>query len=306
MKKVIVLIFSLLFIFIIGAGSILFFRSCDYRAVFTVKTTPDVVYFNIINWDIWNRKNKGVNFITEFKQPVQAITTKVELKDTTLVFIWKLERLNDSLTNVTVCVSDPVRKLKNRLITPFFSTAFKKSIQQNIYDLQKRMNLMLKTFSFQFSGVSHFKEKTCVYTVFKSTVRGKARAMIGNVVMLNQFVKKQELELDGPPFIVINNWNEYKDTLEFEFCFPITSVERIINHPEIRIKKIDGMDAVKTDFYGNYSITDISWYNLSTGAKKLGYVKNNKLIEVYYNDPHGGTDDQEWKAEIYLGSIADN
>jgi effector-binding domain-containing protein len=61
------------------------------------------------------------------------------------------------------------------------------------------------------------------------------------------------------------------------------------------------MDAIKTDFYGNYSITDITWYNLAEEAKKLGYRSNNKLIEVYFNDPHSGGNELEWKAEIYMG-----
>jgi effector-binding domain-containing protein len=61
------------------------------------------------------------------------------------------------------------------------------------------------------------------------------------------------------------------------------------------------MDAIKTDFYGNYSISDITWYSLAEEAKKQGYRRNNKLIEVYFNDPHSGGNELEWKAEIYMG-----
>ncbi len=77
-------------------------------------------------------------------------------------------------------------------------------------------------------------------------------------------------------------------------------------HPEIKFKTVEGMDAIKTDFYGNYSISDICWYNLAEEAKNLGYQHNHKLIEVYHNDPHMGGIELEWKAEIYLGIESSN
>ena len=61
------------------------------------------------------------------------------------------------------------------------------------------------------------------------------------------------------------------------------------------------MNKVYLNFYGNYSITDITWYNLAEEASKLGYRHNHKLIEVYHNDPHSGGNELEWKAEIFLG-----
>jgi hypothetical protein len=48
-------------------------------------------------------------------------------------------------------------------------------------------------------------------------------------------------------------------------------------------------------------MTDITWYNLAEEVKKQGYRSNNKLIEVYFNDPHSGGNELEWKAEIYMG-----
>jgi effector-binding domain-containing protein len=64
---------------------------------------------------------------------------------------------------------------------------------------------------------------------------------------------------------------------------------------------VESMEALKTDFYGNYAITDITWVGLAEEAKQLGYRINNKLIEVYFNDPHSGGNELDWKAEIYMG-----
>ena len=107
--------------------------------------------------------------------------------------------------------------------------------------------------------------------------------------------------MDGNPFLVVHDWNESNDSISFDFCFPIIRISAVPEHPKIKFMSVESMDAIKTDFYGNYSITDITWYNLAEEAKKLGYRSNHKLIEVYHSDPHSGGNELEWKAEIYLG-----
>ncbi len=301
MKKIVVSIVLIILLALIGGIAYLLIRPCDYRAHFTVKTTPDIVYFNILNWDNWNRKQANSKIEITSKNPVRNVSKKVLLNDTTLIFNWEFKPLNDSITMVRVCVSDPDRKFYNRLTVPFINTPFKNSVRGNLLDIKTRLELMLKTFHYEFTGYDQFEKKSCVYINLKSTPRGKARAMMENVIELNQFVRQNNLELDGNPFVLVHDWNEFKDSINFDFCFPITRTDAVPEHPEIKFKTVEGMDAIKTDFYGNYSITNITWYNLSEEANKLGYRSNYKLIEVYFNDPHSGGNELEWKAEIYLG-----
>ena len=301
MKKIFVSIALIILLALIGGIAHLLIRPCDYRAHFTIKTTPDIVYFNILNWDSWNRKQASSKIEITSKNPVRNISKKVLLNDTTLIFNWEFKQLNDSVTMVRVCVSDPDRKLYNRLTVPFINTPFKNSVRGNLLDIKTRLKLMLKTFHYEFTGYDQFEKKSCVCINLKSTPRGKARAMILNVTELNQFVRQNNLELDGNPFVLVHDWNEFKDSINFDFCFPIAQTDAVQEHPEIKFKTVQGMDAIKTDFYGNYSMTDITWYNLAEEANKLGYRSNHKLIEVYLNDPHSGGNELEWKAEIYLG-----
>lgn len=301
MKKIFVSIALIILLALIGGITFLLSRPGDYQAHFTVKTTTDVAYFNILNWDIWNRNNLIDKMDILGKTPVSNISRKVTLKDTTLIFNWEFKKLNDSITVVRVYVSDPHRKLYNRLTVPFINTRFKNGVRGNLLDIKTRMELMLKTFHYEFAGYHRFEKKKCVYINLKSTPKGKARAMMSTVTELNQFVRQNKLELDGKPFLVVHDWNELKDSISFDFCFPINRIDAVPEHPEIKFKTVESMDALKTDFYGNYSISDISWHNLAEEAKKLGYRSNHKLIEVYYNDPHLGGNELEWKAEIYLG-----
>ncbi|MCK5134965.1 MAG: GyrI-like domain-containing protein [Bacteroidales bacterium] len=301
MKKIFVSIALIILLSLIGGIAYLLIRPCDYQAHFTVKTTPDIAYFNILNWNIWNRKQASSKIEITSKNPVKNISKKVLLNDTTLIFNWEFKQLNDSITMVRACVSDPDRKLYNRLTVPFMNTPFKNSVRGNLLDIKTKLELMLKTFHYEFTGYDQFEKKSCVCISLKSTPRGKARAMISNVTELNQFVRQNSFELDGNPFVVVHDWNEFNDSISFDFCFPITQTDAVPEHPEIKFITVEGMDAIKTDFYGNYSITDITWRNLAEQANKLGYRSNHKLIEVYLNDPHSGGNELEWKAEIYLG-----
>ena len=301
MKKIFISVITILLLFLIGSMAFLYFRTSDYQARFTVKTTPDVAYYNILRWDTWNRKEAGSRITITGKDPVHTISNELILDDTTLIFKWEFIPMNDSVTTVRARVSDPDRKLFNRLTAPFFNTPFKTSVRSNLLDIRTRLDLMLKKFHYEFTGDARFESSPCVYISFNSTVRGKARSMISNVVELNQFVRQNDLQLNGYPFLIVHDWNEVNESFRFDFCFPIKNTEAIPEHPDIRFKTVEGMDAVKTDFYGNYSITDITWYNLAEEANRLGYRSTQKLIEVYHNDPHSGGNELEWKAEIYLG-----
>jgi hypothetical protein len=301
MKKILVYITLIIPFILIGGIAYLLIRPCDYQVRFSVKTTPDIAYYHILNWDTWNRKQASLKIEITSKTPVKNVSKKISLTDTTLLFNWEFIPLNDSVTRVRARVSDPDRKLHNRFTVPFTNTPFKNSVRGNLIDIKTRLEIMLKTFNYEFTGYDHFDKQSCVCISLHSTPGGKARAMISNVVALNQFVRQNDLELVGNPFVLVNHWNEFEDSIHFDFCFPINKTDAVPEHPEIKFKTVEGMDAVKTDFYGNYRISDITWYNLDEEARKLGYRSNHKLIEVYHNDPHSGGNELEWKAEIYLG-----
>lgn len=282
-------------------GIYLYNKPCDYQVHFTVNTTPEIVYYNIQNWNFWNRKHLSAGFEILKKVPVSNISQKVLLRDTTLIFNWEFKELNDSATMVRVYVSDPHRKFYNRLTALFRNTSFKKSVRKNLLDIKSRLEFLLKTFHYEFTGYHHFEKKACVYINIKTAARDKASSMIANVTDLNQFVRQNNLELNGNPFNVYHDWKEFQDSIDFDFCFPIAHKENIPQHPFIKFMMVDEMDAIKTDFFGHYGISDIAWYNLTKEADVSGYRSTNRLVEVFLNDPHSGGNESEWKAEIYLG-----
>jgi hypothetical protein len=155
MKKIFIPIVFIFLIVLIG-GVFLYTRPSDYQAHFLVKATPDIAYYHILNWDKWNRGQLNSKIEILSKTPVSNISQKVTLKDTTLIFNWEFKKLNDSITMVRAYVSDPDRKLYNRLTVPFKNTRFREGVRNNLLDIETRLDLMLETFRYKYTGLHHF------------------------------------------------------------------------------------------------------------------------------------------------------
>lgn len=278
-----------------------FLKNWDYRIYFTVKSSPGVVYQNVRDWNIWNRRLLHDNFQVTGRDPWKSVDTRIMLPDTTLEFHWKFRAVNDSMTRVRVSVTDPERKLENRVRLPFKKTPFKKSLFANVRDVKDKLEVVNESFGFEFVGEDAFAPTPCVYISTKSTYRGKAREMMNNVIELNQFVRENELGLDGHPFLLVHDQRFDDDTIRFDFCFPVKHPEKIPEHPFIRHKTVELDKALKGNFYGNYSISDMSWYLMAEEVEKRGAKANGIIIERYHNDPHSGGNDLKWKAEIFMG-----
>ncbi len=106
MKKIFIPI-AFIILLVLSGVTFLFTRPSDYQAHFTVRTTPDIAYYNILHWDIWNRIESGAKIDILSKNPVSNISQKVTQKDTTFIFNWEFKKLSDSITIVRAYVSDP-------------------------------------------------------------------------------------------------------------------------------------------------------------------------------------------------------
>ena len=162
MKKIFISIGFIILLILIGV-LFLYTRPSDYQAHFAVKATPDIAYYHILNWDKWNRGQLDAKIEILSKTPVSNLSQKVTVKDTTLIFNWEFKKLNDSVTMVRAYVSDPDRKLYNRLTIPFTNTRFREGVRNNLLDIETRLDIMLEKFHYKFTGYHHFEKRPCVY-----------------------------------------------------------------------------------------------------------------------------------------------
>ncbi|WP_346861850.1 hypothetical protein [uncultured Draconibacterium sp.] len=301
MRKKTVLIFSITLTVIAGLIWYLFIKRWDYKVYFSVDAQPAVVYSFVRDWNDWNgmklQKEKVSNTI---KFPDKSIERVLTLKDTTLVFNWEFHLKNDSTTRVELGVTDTDRKLYNRLLVPFQTLPFEKSIKKNVLIMRNKLLEFTNDFKYEFVGQAKLDSVSCVYISAKTPIRNKAEEMIKNVINLNRFVKDNALGLNGNPMVVVKDWSPESDSISFDFCFPILHPELIPENSEMGLRNVGIKNALRADFYGNYSISDVSWNLLYEESLKRGNRNTGNIVEVFYNDPHGGGNELNWKAAIYF------
>lgn len=293
---------ALVIIIVLFSTWYLFLKKWDYKIIFTVPVHSTLAYSFINAHYEWNGKTVKPEKITFLEaEPWTHLHTELDVNDTIYSLDWHLDAKNDSLTKISVGVSDKERNLMNRVKILLSNTQFEKSARRNMIIIRNKIIERNQEFRYEFAGLDSIPEIPCVYITSKRTVRSKADEMIRNVILINTFVKEHQLVLNGDPMVLVKNWNPKSDTIEFDFCFPILHPELVPSHPEIKMKTISCPRAFKANFYGNYSYSDYSWYRLFEEARKNDETISGQIIEIFHNDPHSGGNDLNWKAGTYLG-----
>ena len=156
--------------------------------------------------------------------------------------------------------------------------------------------------NYKISKVSKVKipSQNCAYISLESKLQDKANAMVKNIYLVMNYIKDNNIELTGDPFLEITEWDIVEDNIKFNFCFPIKEQNSYPETETISFKKTDEKEALKVVFNGNYKISDRAWYKIIDHAKTNAIDIENLPVEFYLNDPHAGGDDLKWEAEIYM------
>jgi len=125
--------------------------------------------------------------------------------------------------------------------------------------------------------------------------------MRDNISVVMGFLKANDIPLAGDPFLEITNWERDTDSIDFEFCFPIKRTDSMPSPPDaIRFRSTRELAGIKATYKGNYRDSYKAWYYLLERAEPDNREFVPHPVEVFLNDPHGGTDPLKWKAIIYL------
>ncbi len=167
-------------------------------------------------------------------------------------------------------------------------------------DFNKKLKQHIKNFRVTIKGESELKPTYCAYVPIKSTQVGKASGMMKNYSLLSTILVKNKVELNGKPFVEITHWDMEKDSIHYNFCYPIIKNDSLPEHQLIKYKQLEGKKALKAVYNGNYITSDRAWYALIDHAKNNNIEIEKKPVEIFYNNPNMGGDALQWKAEIYL------
>ncbi|RIV44141.1 GyrI-like domain-containing protein [Flagellimonas pelagia] len=292
MRKILSIIVAL---FLVSMIWYLFLKPQDYQVSFNARTIPGTIYESV---KAWNRTLDSFAPV-EFESPTH-FTQKIFANDSVHLYDWEITKVHDSLSKVTVNIKDEENSLQNKLDVIFPDNNFEKGSRKRLISFNEFLNDHLK--KFKVSGIEQAETFTtfCACVFLKTAPEQKAAGIMANYPFLNSILFENDVKLNGPPFVEVLDWDLKKDSLSYNFCYPIIRSEKLPEHPSITYKRIFQKNALKTIYNGNYITSDRAWYYLLDYAKEHNIPVEEKPIEVFYNNPNMGGDELEWKTEVYI------
>ncbi len=272
-----------------------FIKPYDYLVRFQANTNVGTLNQVVKTWVITQEGGKTLE-----RDSTISYSHELKFNDSLHQYNWKFVRINDSLTDVKVYAKDSENSLSNKIQIPFTDTDFEKRTRKTLLDFNDKLREHLESFKVRVIGEEELQSTYCAYVSAGVSQVGKARAMMRDLPLLSNLLAENAVQLNGPPFIEITDWDQEKDSIYFDFCYPIVRSEKLPRHPELKYKRFYAKNAIKAEYNGNYITSDRAWYALLDYAKSNGYEVAGLPVEVYYNNPNMGGDAIQWRADIFL------
>ena len=270
-----------------------------YRISFTTKQPPAIVFNQISQWQ--GTKESGISEVSLIAtQRFSSITQEVHVGDSIFQYDWEFHREDATTTKVQAKITDKNNWFAQKLQVPFSTNDFVKRNIRTVKTLGDEFIAETKKFKVHSITDTLFNERYCVYLPLTSNVERKASNMLYSIGDLMGYIKDNDIELKGDPYLEVTQWDEVSGAMSYNFCFPITKSDSLPPTEKVFFKNSPSFKAIKTEFNGNYAISNNAWYYLMEYAQRNGLNVKNTPTEVYLNDPQSGGDALKWKAHIYL------
>ena len=297
MKKILLEVVLLAFLF--AASWYFLLTEYDYKVTFKTTQAPGVVYNTLVGWNNWEPTSKKVVTIIS-KKPFSEISQNLKITDSIFNIKWIIQRESDSITKVTALLKDTEHRFIQKLKVPFTKTNFVKRGINTVKKIRKGLKRHEEDYKISSIEKGVFPAQNFAYITLTGQQHEKAKLMIANTLRIMEYIRGNNIELIGEPFLEVTKWDQQKDQITFDFCFPIAKRTSYPKSEIVKIKSTQKRDALKTMFYGNYKISDRAWFTLLHYAERKNIAIQALPIEVFLDDPHSGGNDLEWRAEVYL------
>ena len=273
----------------------LIIKPYDYLVTFKIKTTAGTINQSIKLWNTSLENSRPIQ-----QENLKNLTQQIIIKDSTYNYEWSISSLNDSISKVSVYVTDIDHSFANKISIPFGTTDFEKRTQNTITDFIEKLKEHLSKTRVSEVVVDSTRSTYCAYIPMKGLQIEKASGMMQNYSLLTSVLSVENIEMNGTPFVEITNWNTQNDSITYNFCFPVIKSDSLPKDPRIEYKQYNGVKALKAIYNGNYITSDRAWYALLDYAENHDIVVAKKPLEVFYSNPNFGGDELQWKAEIFI------
>lgn len=296
MSKKILRYFTITLLIAVAVLGLWFFsKPYDYRVSFESKTLPGTINQTL---KLWVKSVDNSEIIES--NSVNNITQRFKYNDENYTYDWIFKNKSDSTTIVNIGIINSKSSPSKRIANIFEDTKLKTRAKENVTDFMTVLKDHLDSYDVKIVGEAMSPEVYCAFLPFDTEQMLKANEMMKSYTYLSNELLKDKIKLRGNPMVEVTRWNAKADSLHFNFCFPIVEKDSLPDHQSIKYKKIKSQKSLKAIYHGNYISSDRAWYRLFHYAQKNNLSLIGKPIEVYHNNPNYGTNDTEWKTEIYM------
>lgn len=268
-------------------------RPYEFAVNFKTNTLPGDIIQTV---RIWNRSLDKAQIVAV--DSFETLSQELTWNNKKYFLKWSFSNNIDTITSVNIRISEPNRKILNKILIPFTDQQIERDADemgQAIYDI---LQWHLEITKVRISGEAKTKPLLCVCQSLVTSQVDKANGMMRSYPLFISFINKTELAVDGPPMIAVNKWKHSEGILEYDFCFPIKNKSELnLGEPffyrEFGIRKV--LQAV---YYGNYITSDRAWYALIQYARSKNYQIDSMPVELFYDNPTLGINERSWKAVI--------
>jgi hypothetical protein len=292
MRKI---LWALVGVVLIALAYYLIIRPYEFEVRFKARTLPGDLIETIRIWDRSLDSTKVIE-VDSFSR----LTQSVVWKKSNYIYNWHFIAINDSVTKVKVRISEPSRRLRNKLLILFTEQAIERDANDMVNEFYKILKIHLEITAVKLIGEVELGPSFCVCRSLETTQIEKAEGMMSDYPLLTSFVNDFKLIPDGPPIVRLKEWNHSLGLLKFDFCFPIKFMDSLPLAESVTYTEFKRVRALKAEYYGNYITSDRAWYELIHYAKRKGYAISGLPIEHFHNNPNLGMNEREWKADVYL------
>jgi effector-binding domain-containing protein len=276
-------------------GWYIFMKSFDVRANFKVNAYPGSVVQVIKTWSAALPDSEIL-----MQDSIFSIHQQIMVEEEKYLYEWNVELVQDSLSKIRLFISHEQLNVWERIKLPFVETKLERIAIGMIRNFRRAISEHLEITRVEISGLVNFDSVFCVCTPLVTSQRGKAYGMMENYSLLSYFVSDNELETAGVPTIEVNSWSMTQDRVKYNFCYPIKYKDSLPTGNGFFYKWITSKQALKATYNGNYITSDRAWFELLYYAVQNDIQIERRPIEVFYDNPNFGGNEQEWKAEIFL------
>ena len=275
-------------------------KASDYTITFTAKAASGTVFQGIQEWSTIQRQKRKEHFTVVEKNNFDFLKQQMTVGDTTYTYVWEITPLNDSVSKVSVGINEIGKSWYNKITAPFWSTKFKTEQIRKVKDLREGLNEHLKNLKVRIDGEGTSKPVYVAYIQLKSALQEKAQTMIGNDAAITGFLYTHKIKIVDRPYVEIVDWDLDKETIVFNYCFPIDPLTKAIADANVKFKTIPSLKGIKATYYGNFRTSDRAWFALMDYAKKNDLKIKNIALEHFLANPFNGGNELEWETQIIM------